>query len=133
MCQVCRNEYIRAEFESHRCIKEFYVEKLRQKQYEVLEHLADKLILHRRQKEGIALCQKPQCVERHRQSGKQLSEPMMVQNQETSACKCLRCKSVLRGSEDSYCCVYCKEVYCPPCLGYCKWYDLEEMDQLLLK
>ena len=56
MCQVCKNEFIRGEFDSHRCIKEFYVEKLRQKQAEILEHLADKLILHRRQKEGLGLC-----------------------------------------------------------------------------
>lgn len=132
-CQVCSNEFVRAEFGAHKCIKEFYVEKLRQKSYELLDHLADKLILHRRQKEGLGLCQKAQCVERHRQSGNQYVEPMIAQNQDPSPCKCSRCKTVVAGFEDSYFCVYCNEAYCPPCLGYCKYYELDEMDQLLLK
>jgi len=58
---------------------------------------------------------------------------MIAQNMEPVAVKCARCKTVVPGYEDSYFCVYCNDTYCPPCLGYCKWYDLEEMEQLLLK
>lgn len=58
---------------------------------------------------------------------------MIIQNMEHVAVKCYRCKNVVPAYEDSYLCVYCNEGYCPPCLGYCKWYDLEEMEQILLK
>ena len=47
--------------------------------------------------------------------------------------KCGRCKNMVSGFEDSYFCIYCNETYCPPCLGYCKFYDLEDMENLLLK
>ena len=57
---------------------------------------------------------------------------MIAQNQDTASSKCFRCKNVIAGYEDSYFCVYCNETYCPECLGYCKFYDLEEMEQLLL-
>ena len=48
MCQVCNKEYPREEFANHQCIKEFYVEKLTTYNYDVLNKLVDKLILHRR-------------------------------------------------------------------------------------
>lgn len=69
MCQVCNKEYLRGEFSSHQCIKDFYLEKLNTFSYEVIENLADKLVLHRRQKEGLGVCVKFNCVEKHRQSG----------------------------------------------------------------
>ena len=53
---------------------------------------------------------------------------MIVQNTEIAACKCFRCKTVIAGNEDSYFCIYCNETYCPECLGYKKFYDLEEME-----
>ena len=133
MCQVCNKEYPRGEFHNHHCIKDFYLEKLKNNSYEVIENLADKLILHRRQKEGLGLCSKYQCVEKHRSNFNQYQETMIAQNTENSACKCFRCKTVIAAYEDSYFCIYCNETYCPPCLGYCKYYDLEEMEQLLLK
>ena len=58
---------------------------------------------------------------------------MIAQINERSTYKCGRCKKVIQAFEDSYCCMYCSESYCPPCLGYCKFYDLEEMEELLLK
>jgi hypothetical protein len=48
MCQVCNKEYPRYVFGQHQCIKDFYIEKLQLFSYEVIETLADKLILHRR-------------------------------------------------------------------------------------
>ena len=53
---------------------------------------------------------------------------MIVQNTESAACKCARCKTVIAGNEDSYFCIYCNDTYCPPCLGYTKFYELEEME-----
>ena len=58
---------------------------------------------------------------------------MIAQNMENVACKCYRCKNVIAGYEDSYFCIYCNDAYCPPCLGYCKFYDLDDMENLLLK
>ena len=193
------------------------MEKLKALDYQVIENLADKLILNRRQKEGLGMCLNPVCVEKHRQSGavdtynrvevpeqkieayveqiwnqfdvngdgeldrletkrfiqqtfgyfgytnrfslvnfnnifvkidknrsgtiekyemaifiKQLlgckNSQMIVQNTETAACKCARCNIVIAGFEDSYFCIYCNETYCPPCLGYTKFYELEEME-----
>lgn len=69
MCQVCNKEYPRYLFGQHQCIKDFYIEKLSLFSYEVIDTLADKLILHRRQKEGLALCSKQACVDKHRSSG----------------------------------------------------------------
>mmetsp|Transcript_4410 Transcript_4410/g.6442 ORF Transcript_4410/g.6442 Transcript_4410/m.6442 type:complete len:98 (+) Transcript_4410:716-1009(+) len=77
MCQVCNKEYTRSEFGAHQCIKDFYLERLNAQTYEVIDNLADKLILHRRQKEGLGLCIKPQCVEKHRASGNQYAESMI--------------------------------------------------------
>ena len=133
MCQVCNKEYPRAEFANHQCIKEFYVEKLTTYNYDVLNKLVDKLILHRRQQEGLGLCSKQECVDKHRNSGNKYQQSMIAQIQENTACKCYRCKNVIAGYEDAYFCIYCNEAYCPQCLGYCKWMDLEEMEQLLLK
>ena len=56
---------------------------------------------------------------------------MIVQNTENVALKCGRCTTVIAGYEDSYFCIYCNETYCPSCLGYCKFYELDEMEQLL--
>jgi len=70
-------------------------------------------------------------VEKHRNSGKSYNMSMIVQNTEPAACKCFKCKQVIAGFEDSYSCIYCQETYCPPCLGYIKFYDLEELEQML--
>lgn len=131
MCQICNKEYSREEFSRHQCIKDFYIEKLKANTFDVLDNLADKLILHRRQKEGLGLCSKITCIEQHRNSGR-YGQPMIVQNTESAACKCFRCKTVIAAYEDSYSCLYCQETYCPSCLGYCKFYELDEMEQLLM-
>ena len=70
-------------------------------------------------------------MEKFRHLGKG-GQPMIIQNTESTAVKCGRCKVVIAGYEDSYSCVVCNESYCPTCLGYCKYYDLEEMEQLVL-
>jgi len=69
MCQVCNKEYTREKFHQHKCIKDVYIEKLKAYSFQVIDHLADKLILHRRQTEGLGMCMMPPCVEKHRQSG----------------------------------------------------------------
>ena len=131
MCQVCNREYTRDEFHRHQCIKDFYVDSLKNLNDEMIENLVDRLILHKRQKEGLGLCAKFQCVEKHRNSGNSYNMSMIVQNTEAAACKCFKCKQVIAGFEDSYSCIYCQETYCPQCLGYMKYYDLEEMEQIL--
>jgi uncharacterized CHY-type Zn-finger protein len=50
---------------------------------------------------------------------------MIAQNTESQAVQCVKCKKSIQSFEDSYFCVYCKDPYCPPCLGYCKFYDLQ--------
>ena len=57
---------------------------------------------------------------------------MIIQNTEEVAVKCFATKKVIAAFEDSYACIYCGEFYSPEALGYCKFYDLEEMEQLLL-
>lgn len=49
MCQVCNKEYPRQDLHNHKCIKDFYLEKLNQYAFDVIDNLADKLIMHRRQ------------------------------------------------------------------------------------
>lgn len=132
-CQVCNRDYIRAEFAHHQCIKDFYIEKLNTFSFEVIEHLADKLIMHQRQKDGLGMCAKVQCVEKHRQSNNHQLQSMIAHITEVAQVKCFKCKIVVNGNEDSYACIYCNETYCPTCLGYSRFYELEEMEQLLLK
>ena len=130
LCQVCNREYGRDEFHRHQCIKDFYVDSLRNMDMELVYALADKLILHKRQKEGLGLCAKYQCVEKHRNSGKSYNMSMIVQNTEATAVKCFKTGETIAGFEDSYVCIYCGETYSPASLGYMKYYDLEEMEQL---
>ena len=51
LCQVCNKEYARDEFHRHQCIKEFYVDGLKNLNMQLVEALADKLILHHRQRQ----------------------------------------------------------------------------------
>lgn len=76
---------------------------------------------------------KYQCVEQHRNSGNQYNQPMIVQNTENVAGKCFRYKTDIAPYEDSYSCIYCGEIYSAAALGYCKFYELDEMEQLLMK
>ena len=61
MCQVCNREYIRSEFHNHQCIKDFYIEKLKQNEEDVLDALAEALLLHRRQQKKRGTCMKQEC------------------------------------------------------------------------
>ena len=56
---------------------------------------------------------------------------MMVQNDVETSTKCYKCNIIIANDEDSYYCIYCNEGYCPDCLGYSKYYHMDEMDELL--
>ena len=49
-----------------------------------------------------------------------------------TGCKCARCKTVVPAYEDSYRCMYCEETYCPSCLGYTKFFDIAELEDLIM-
>ena len=63
-CQVCSGEFNRSEFASHVCLKDLFTQKLKKNEFEVLEYLAEHLMMLRRSKEGLGLCMREECVER---------------------------------------------------------------------
>jgi hypothetical protein len=56
---------------------------------------------------------------------------MMAGRAANVACKCLRCNSTIAAFDDSFACMYCGESYCPSCQGYTKYFDMEELAQLI--
>ena len=60
-CQVCSKDYRRGEFAKHTCLKDYYLQKLKLHQVEVVEFLAEKMMKFRRQGKKLGVCQKYQC------------------------------------------------------------------------
>lgn len=48
LCQVCTKDFKRSDFNSHPCLKDFYMKKLNMYKAEVMEYLADRLTMFRR-------------------------------------------------------------------------------------
>jgi hypothetical protein len=46
------------------CLKDLFLAKLKKNEFEVLEYLAEHLMMLRRSKEGLGLCMIEDCVER---------------------------------------------------------------------
>ena len=67
-CQVCSKDYNRAEFAKHECMKDMFIKMLRKHQFDVNDYLAENLMMLRRSKDGLGLCQRTECVNRFRQS-----------------------------------------------------------------
>jgi hypothetical protein len=108
------------------------MKRLKANEYEVIENLADQLMRLRRSKDGLGLCSRSECVDKFKKSKHyQAGQGMMTPNTTNQPSKCGRCTTVIEGFEDSFYCMYCKECYCPPCLGYSKYYDLGELDALI--
>jgi hypothetical protein len=61
-CQMCNKDYNRAEFTQHECLKDMYLKKLNKNKLDVIDFLADHLVLLRRSKEGLGLCTKSECI-----------------------------------------------------------------------
>jgi hypothetical protein len=131
-CQVCERDFKRADFASHECLRDIYLKRLRSHQFDVIDYLAEHLMRLRRSKEGLGLCMRQECVDRFKQSSQyKAGQGMISPNTSNQACKCARCQTVVAGYEDSFFCLYCNETYCPPCLGYVKYFDMEELDLLI--
>ena len=57
-CQVCNKDFNRSEFAKHECLKDVYVQRLKQMQFDVFDYLAENLMMLRRSKESLGLCMK---------------------------------------------------------------------------
>jgi len=56
---------------------------------------------------------------------------MIMPNSSNQPAKCFRCKTVVAAYEDSFQCMYCQDNYCPPCLGFTKYFDMAELEHLI--
>jgi len=132
-CQVCVKEFRRGEFAKHQCLKDYYMQKLKANHIDVVEFLAEKMMKFKRQQKRIAVCQNIQCLDRYRSSGQHKYEGMMVTRTNQNPVKCCNCTIVTQGQEEAFYCQYCNENYCTTCLGFNLFYDLQELEDLLLK
>lgn len=57
---------------------------------------------------------------------------MMVARQNINAVKCVSCGIVTQGQELVYFCMYCQDNYCNGCMAYCSYFDLEELETILM-
>jgi late competence protein required for DNA uptake (superfamily II DNA/RNA helicase) len=86
----------------------------------------------RRSKEQLGLCIRPECIDRYKRSSQyKAGQGMVTMSTHNQAVKCLRCKTVVAGHEESFFCIYCTDCYCPSCLGYVKYFDMAELDNLI--
>lgn len=69
-CQICRKEFRRGEFRGHRCLKDFYLDKLRARHMDLVQYLAEKMMRNKRMKQQLGPCRKLECLEQFRTTGK---------------------------------------------------------------
>lgn len=133
-CQVCSKDFNRGQFARHECLKDLFIKKMKLHQFDVMDYIAEHLMRLRRSKEGLGLCLNRNCVERFRASTQyKAGQGMITPNKSNQSCKCLRCKTVVAAHEDSFLCMYCDEIYCPSCLGYTKYFDLQELEDMIME
>jgi len=134
-CQVCSKDFNRGQFASHECMKDYFLKKLKMHHFDVMDYIAENLMRLRRSKEGLGLCQNQKCVDRFRSSSQyKAGQGMITPNKNNqTGCKCLRCKTVVAAYEDSFRCLYCDEAYCPSCLGYTKFFDIAELEAIIMQ
>lgn len=119
---------MRKDFTQHECLKDLYAGKIQNRSVEIMEMLAEYLMMLRRSKEGLGLCMYTECINKFRGSQQMKNgQGMVTPNTTNQPTKCARCKTVIAGYEDSFFCIYCQESYCPFCLGYAKYFDMEEL------
>lgn len=44
----------------------------------------------------------------------------------------MRCKTVVQGYEEGYFCLFCNDCYCGYCQGYAKYFDLAELESIIM-
>ena len=47
-CQICTKEFKRGEFATHKCLKDFYMQKLKARHMEIIEYLSLKMMMNKR-------------------------------------------------------------------------------------
>ncbi len=125
-------DFNRGEFATHECLKDKYLTRLKRHHMEVVEYLAEHLMRLRRSKEQLGLCLRPECIDRYKRSSQyKAGQGMVTMSTHNQPVKCLRCKTVVPGHEESFFCIYCTDCYCPSCLGYVKYFDMAELDNLI--
>ena len=108
------------------------MKRLRACKVDVNEYLAEHMMRLRRSKETLGLCMKIQCVERFKASNQyKAGQGMIMPNTNNQQVTCARCQTVVKNYDESYCCMFCNESYCPPCLGYVKYFDMAELEHLI--
>jgi len=97
------------------------MKKLKLHHQDVMDYLAERLSMFRRQKELLGFCRKNECQEQFKKTNQ---ENMMLARTNVQAAKCCKCTSVTQGQEEAYFCMFCNENYCTQCLGYNLVFDL---------
>ena len=57
---------------------------------------------------------------------------MMVARQNINAVQCVSCGTVSQGQQLVYFCMYCQDNYCNACMAYATYFDLEELETILM-
>lgn len=58
---------------------------------------------------------------------------MIVPSNSNNPVECGRCKLVVAPFEDQFSCIYCHINYCQGCLGYTKFFDMDELEAIIMK
>lgn len=133
-CQVCNKDFNRSEFTKHECLKDTYGKLLKNSGFDVFDYLAENLMMMRRSKASLGVCLNLDCVNQHKGSLQyKQGIGMMMPCLEKKPAKCTRCDLGVTGIDDSFLCSYCNLHYCPSCLGYTKFFDMSELESLLLQ
>ena len=81
LCEICNKEYKRADFASHMCLKDYYMQRLKANHVDVVEFLAERMMKFKRQQKKIATCSKIHCLDKYRSTGQHKYEGMMLTKQ----------------------------------------------------
>lgn len=65
---MCNKDFNRAEFSKHECIKDYYTKMLRNSEADILEYLAENLMMLRRNKGALGICINTECVNQYKAS-----------------------------------------------------------------
>ena len=133
-CQICNKEFRRGDFPNHKCLKEFYMQKLKAQHIKVIEYLSRKMMMNKRQKQQLGPCQKLDCLNQFRSVGKNQQDNMMVARQNINGVQCVSCGTVSHANQHqtAYFCMYCQDNYCNDCMAYATYFDLEELEAILM-
>lgn len=107
-CQVCNKDFNRADFANHECLKDMFISRIRNHEFDVMDYIAENLMMMRRQKENLGLCKNRDCVQKFKESGAiKENVGMIVPSNSNNPVKCARCNVVVAAFEDQFSCIYC--------------------------